>query len=651
MAPQSRSNFHLDENTILHSRALITSDAFGGPTHTSRHSSGKRNRHGIVTSYFPVMEHAHKISPSNKLDVLFMEQGNKDEHSLSGEIKSVSNPALDTGSRPTQARPGHSVFTAISILPTHLPSIRPILPLSTFVPLPPLLSHAPTTTITSPASPISAASPSGLEPSKAPVTAPLDHETPHQLHKLSTPVIILLAVGSGLLFVGIFIILKVSTRPTRRQRPTPSLPILNDSFSDYDKFTPKDSPIFGGTEKTSPLAGNNSAVWAWTPYIRPEPAVPKPNPTTLPKEKFPPRSHSGQSHYPFVSHVHTPSVPLPSHGNSYLSSYRPPGRAERRSSAPSMSPYFSSPRNSLGTGIGNSVSRPTEALTIGGRRDVQRTGRKHVPEVSSIYATDDKDNPPKMAEKRQSQGLAYDGAVVSSPSVLCVVPQTVSNPSRGGRTRIKSTYFAPGSYPRNSNLPTKISADRSDPMERLHKLSIQKSQSRRDRDTQALTFALGLSSPVTDYAMSSPQPTLYPDDSLSVVESRSPNIHHSHKKQTGFSRTAVEDLPSLPKIVTDAGGSAALGSLMLMDFGAEPTVNNMGTSPTKPLGSNSTTPLKKSAPRNDGRPPRVPSPPPLPSLAQMALEHADPQAYANYKSPTYSIYGLYEHDRKSGAPY
>jgi hypothetical protein len=148
--------------------------------------------------------------------------------------------------------------------------------------------------------------------------------------------------------------------------------------------------------------------------------------------------------------------------------------------------------------------------------------------------------------------------------------------------------------------------------------------------------------------MSSPQPTLYPDDSLSVVESRSPNIH-SHKKQPVFAQTA-EDLPSLPKIVTDTGGSAALGSLMLMDFGAEPTVNR-GMSSTKPLGSNSTIPLKKTAPRNDGKPPRVPSPPPLPSLAQMALEHANPQAYADYKSPTYSIYGLYEHDRKSGTEY
>jgi hypothetical protein len=53
--------------------------------------------------------------------------------------------------------------------------------------------------------------------------------------------------------------------------------------------------------------------------------------------------------------------------------------------------------------------------------------------------------------------------------------------------------------------------------------------------------------------------------------------------------------------------------------------------------------------RTDDKPPRVPSPPPMPSLTQMGLEHRNPEAYAEYRSPTYSIYGLYESDRKSRA--
>ena len=51
--------------------------------------------------------------------------------------------------------------------------------------------------------------------------------------------------------------------------------------------------------------------------------------------------------------------------------------------------------------------------------------------------------------------------------------------------------------------------------------------------------------------------------------------------------------------------------------------------------------------RMDDRPPRVPSPPPIPSLAQMAMAHTNPQGYEDYRSPTYSIYGLYEAERKS----
>jgi len=55
--------------------------------------------------------------------------------------------------------------------------------------------------------------------------------------------------------------------------------------------------------------------------------------------------------------------------------------------------------------------------------------------------------------------------------------------------------------------------------------------------------------------------------------------------------------------------------------------------------------------RVEDKPPRVPSPPPIPSLAQMALQHADPEGYADYHSPTYSIYGLYDGERKSRLSY
>jgi len=98
--------------------------------------------------------------------------------------------------------------------------------------------------------------------------------------------------------------------------------------------------------------------------------------------------------------------------------------------------------------------------------------------------------------------------------------------------------------------------------------------------------------------------------------------------------------------------SAALGSLMLQDFPSTATFASFKSSnnsnnvdpfanPVEPIMS---TTRKKVA---HDKPPRVPSPPPLPSLAQMALANADP----DYRSPTYSIYGYYEAQRKSKASF
>ena len=581
----------------------------------------------------------------SKPEALIVQQENKNEHSESGEITFVPNPIPETEPRPTQLQITGNPPTISSSLPTQLPSngvkSTSTVPVPTFIPLP-FLSLAPTQTVASSSSETIPSPSSFLEPLKPSATSS-DYDISHQSHKLSTPIIILLAVGSGLLLTGILIIVKVCTRPTRRQRPTPSLPILRDSFSDFNKFQAKDSPIFGGQEKVSPFPSQNSGAWSWTQYTQPEQVVSKSTPVARPPETSSQPNYTARAYYPFVGHAHTSSVPMHTSGKSLhlppmQQAHRGLGRAERRSSAPSMSPYFSSPRSSFGMMMVNPELKPTKALDID--RDGQRSGRKHVRDNRLQH----KENPCETVPKRFSQGFAYDGAVVSSPTcVPVVVPLLGSAPSRGGRARIKSTYLAPGSYPRTSNLPTSSDFDGSGDSERPHKPYIQKSASRRDRDTQALTYALGLSSPDTDYAMPSPQPTLYPDDSLSVVERRSPKMQ-SRKKH------AEEDRPSLPKIFTDLDGSAALGSLMLMDFGVEQTDKkaaassiSVATTPSKlPKG------LTKVAARNNEKTPHIPSPPLMPSLAQMALENDNPETYADYRSPTYSIYGFYEHERKSG---
>jgi hypothetical protein len=99
------------------------------------------------------------------------------------------------------------------------------------------------------------------------------------------------------------------------------------------------------------------------------------------------------------------------------------------------------------------------------------------------------------------------------------------------------------------------------------------------------------------------------------------------------------------------GTHSVLGSLMLQGFPSVPTVasvkameggpktvgvvaNGNGNSNSK-IGNNGNRRGKGAQQRTD-RAPRVPSPSPLPSLAQMAWERSDP----DYRSPTYSIYGF-----------
>ena len=98
----------------------------------------------------------------------------------------------------------------------------------------------------------------------------------------------------------------------------------------------------------------------------------------------------------------------------------------------------------------------------------------------------------------------------------------------------------------------------------------------------------------------------------------------------------------------DAG--ARLGKLMMGDFqsmGSLPSTRNVGDGST---GGPPRVPGKGvQRKRVEEKPPRVPSPPPMPSLAQMAMSHGNPQAFEDYRSPTYSIYGLYEAERKSRA--
>ncbi|KIK57731.1 hypothetical protein GYMLUDRAFT_45901 [Collybiopsis luxurians FD-317 M1] len=444
-------------------------------------------------------------------------------------------------------------------------------------------------------------------------------------HQLPVAIIALLAVGSALFLLGIFIIIKACTRPTHRTRPKPSLPILDDTFADdnlYGLSMKMESPIFGGQERMSSQNEYGGPSWTWTKYgetktqqALPSSDKPRPNPREIPHTIHPISPVDMVRPNDFLFPRPPPSQSVPTTLISSSSRIGAPNlltaTASRLSIARSVSVYPASPvvDGKNYTADGHPVTRRSSKTTL------------------------------RRSRSDMTEAIAYDTADTKSPQFLAHF-QTEAPSAPVGRTRIKSSYYTPGSYPRMSSLPsstsTKCSKARADDIVDFNVPevpTIHRSESRKDRDTRALTSALGLASPIMETIPLSPAQTLYPDDSLSVIETKStPTRKHSKKPAATVAMSPVDT-------------STALGSLMLMDFGTtDRSLSSLAARFGEPIdcSSNKNTHI----PHRD-RPPRVPSPPPLPSLAQMGLEHANPEAYAEYRSPTYSIFGLYGEDRKS----
>ncbi|KAG1878003.1 hypothetical protein DFJ58DRAFT_753625 [Suillus subalutaceus] len=594
----------------------------------------------------------------------------------SQEITNVPNPVPDTGLPP----PSDNIvyFTPPPI--TASPSVShqsqeyhaaattgksiSASSVSTFTPLPPLLSLEPTQTSDNVHAIVITSIPSrtsSTQSHNAVQSAQVQHPSP--LHQISKPAIIALSVVGGVVLLGVFVVIRLLRRPRRRKCPTPSLPILQDgAFPDHFESEGSGSPVFGGKERFSPSlrgARGNTGLWTWTQYHS---GIPKPAPTVtvskstsgesvkgsgsqenLLAEKR--TSFGGQDQYPFTGQGNfgqRTQPPLQPIQNAIT-------RAVSRLSTVSMSLYPNSPANTtyygatnVGVAIESTAPLTGDGQTMTRAKDRVAAGRARNSMVAPPNAKD-------ASSLRRSQSYAYGGMDTTPTS-----PRSGRSTQNVGRTRIKSTYYTPGSYPRASAAPSAWSKDRGQQdgphPDRTHDL--QRSESHRGRETQALTCALGLASPVPP----SPHPTLYPDDSMSVIgEGKKVTVTgtRSHKKP-------------VPKAMLDydkssSPDSAALGSLMMVDFAASKSTASLvnirpceaaretreAQSQGVQCSGGSGQPKTSSKKRVEDRPPRVPSPPPLPSLAQMALAHANPEAYADYHSPTYSIYGLYDGDRKS----
>lgn len=479
------------------------------------------------------------------------------------------------------------------------------------------------------------------------------------------PYDIALAIG-GSICLGLVMIftLKCLLRKKHKSHPTPSNPILQDS----------DSPLFGGKERFSrtlwgdpPLGSmlyvaTNSANKVisnastrndgWRPLSgatdtemgkmsekgqskplsapMPPPAISAAPPSIAPATAA---SSLGTAPPPFSpASVYTSAAPVADIGVALEDLPLPlPNNAKGLGTIQPLKLKDKDARDMRQTKAGRRRSGTTTAFTSPTITETEVVVAYSAPRPAP--------SPGKPKPALKSSGSSRDrihGA--QRKNVPSPATQQSSLPRRASRTDINDIHgdVTSSSYKRESFL---------------YALPSVKSQERRDRDTKALTSALGLSSPSPQAPASacfSPV-SLYPDDSLSVVDA---HRHMSGIRYPGSEAGAGRVVSEMP---SPTGTTAALGDLMLQEFPSIATFASLrgGDRDRDPFADSAAPVASRKFFKAPGRsnvsdkPPRVPSPPPLPSLAQMALERAD----SEYHSPTYSIYGLYEAERKSKASF
>ncbi|KAH9946120.1 uncharacterized protein BXZ73DRAFT_36867 [Epithele typhae] len=464
-------------------------------------------------------------------------------------------------------------------------------------------------------------------------------------------------------------------RPRKRSCPTPSLPILQDQFLDQD-LKMDDESLFGGKERTSTAAcPDSNGVYPWTQYT-PKPSIsslatlaaknasvvfkadslPAPPPRTYPVERQEPCQ---------VPNCAPVFVTLPLHQSpvnpAAQQMQQAYDRAANRLSSISTSIYPSTMQSSHvipGVGLAIGGASPlvlSDSPTFEHKPGINRSSACRLSYHHSLTNSEYTD--------------VYGGTEFSSPVPSPLQPpprstmrkSSTANPTQG-RARVKAGYTpgASGGVIRSSTtvsgLPSLSRSGNRSSMVNLEYVlppltPALKTDAHRERNTRALTSALGLSTPSFH---PSPVPMSIPDNSATLAgdRKRDKGAGHHHA-QSGVTITVMS--PS------EDSSAARLGQFMLgegfassKDFGSS-SMSSMPSVFVTPSASRGRVPVTRknvgtSAQARssfDDRPPRVPSPPPLPTLAQMALAHSNSVAYDDYRSPTYSIYGLYEAERKS----
>ncbi|KAK7054781.1 hypothetical protein VNI00_003244 [Paramarasmius palmivorus] len=485
--------------------------------------ANEHDHHSLIVpegDSLPKDRNSHKLDDKEKQD-------SKDN--LAQDFTNFPPPIPDSGSR-------NEPYSRTTLQPyTSFLATRPLLSSS---------SHSvtsPTTlTITSSySSSIPSTSFSSVTPSSSSDPSSSQRQTTNaSSRRVPVPIIVAVSVGLAVFIGGAILLLRACSRPRRRDRPKPSLPILDDPFADGESYKSKDSPLFGGKERFSSQTAQIGALPPWTQY----PQVAVIPPTQSPMSVVPDVYPSTVMHYNTTQGLLAPrpppsqSVPTLGLGPSFMSgssSHQATiGNSTNRLSTGtrSISVYPSSPPLAACDAAAN-----TEG--VGGPIPPPSDNSRRTPHAFS-ERTDDARSPSNTTHLSVSRG-AYDGADVASPQFVAQgfdgdeVP--LSPMPSGGRSRIKSSY-TPGSYPRMSSVPSMLNSMNKRPngddtmtfdlrkLPPIHKPT---------EKSNMASSCLEMTSPsIPDSALHSPQPTLYPDDSLSVVYAKRLSSRRLYRKPT-----------------------------------------------------------------------------------------------------------------------
>ena len=440
--------------------------------------------------------------------------------------------------------------------------------------------------------------------------------------------IVMSALGGSFVLVALIVAARIrSRRNGRRYLQTPSLPIPQDTFPDPPA---EESPIFGGKERFS--AGvTGKEKWTWTQYRSKSPlreiekdpfsdSFAKPHPSSNSLRPDEPSSRKPSFLQRSLSHI------------SALSTYSVAKSDVSGLVANASAPAFISTTTIVDRGAANPHSNKAE----GTRASLRQSKDKHAIRITV-----------RDWDASSEDEYVYDG-VEDLPAVITHLPvPTLNVPSTQtiGRERVKAPYPV-GSCPSisvsmnsiaafsttSSNSTTVISTDPfDDPSPYAAGPSTSKTATRRERDTQALTVALGLDSP-----------KLATQAQTVSSRGRTSGLRRSH---TLAHHTSFISGPESLTSPCPSDDGLRLGKFMLRDYRRSSLSLPREQMPPLPppvaplnLRSHGDSTLRKATVVDD-KPPRVPSPPALPSLAQMAMSRA--ADYDTYRSPTYSLYDVY----------